>query len=53
MFKGLKDDSDSFEADEVLTSYNAVFSNDRFYYVDGEINPYYLAYYVTDIFLVH
>lgn len=50
MFKGLKDDSDSFEADEVLTSYNAVFSNDRFYYVDGEINPYYLAYYVTDIF---
>lgn len=50
VLRGLKFDADNMSNDEVFTSYKAIFSNDRFYYQDSEINLYYLAYHITDIF---
>ncbi|MGO3689347.1 MAG: DEAD/DEAH box helicase family protein [Psychroflexus halocasei] len=50
VLRGLEYDADNINSDEVLTSYKAIFSNDRFYYQDSEINLYYLAYHITDIY---
>lgn len=37
------------EAKEVLTTYNSLFSNNNFYYNNATVNPYYLAYAVTEV----
>lgn len=37
------------EAKEVLTTYNNLFSNNNFYYNNAIVNPYYLAYAVTEV----
>ncbi len=37
------------EAKEVLTTYNNLFSNNNFYYNNATVNPYYLAYAVTEV----
>lgn len=37
------------EAKEVLTTYNTLFSNNDFYYSNATVNPYFLAYAVTQV----
>ena len=37
------------EAKEVLTTYNSLFSNNNFYYNNATVNPYYLAFAVTEV----
>lgn len=54
MFKSdlltLNNDSQQQEqAKEVLNTYNHLFSNNSFYYDTGTVNPYYLAFAVTEV----
>lgn len=37
------------DANDVLATYNTIFSNNSYLYEDGKVNPYYLAYAVTNV----
>lgn len=45
----LENERAQMEAKEVLTTYNNLFSNNNFYYNNATVNPYYLAYAVTEV----
>lgn len=47
--QALKNDADQIGENDIKSTYNAIFNNDAFYYNDNSINPYYLAYSVTEI----
>ncbi len=41
--------SDQVEVKDVMTTYNNLFSNNRYYYSDATVNKFYLAYAVTQV----
>jgi len=47
--RGLNNEIDESNGTDLKSTYNNAFSNNEFYYDDNTINPYYLAYSVTDV----
>ena len=47
--RGLNNEIDESNGTDFKTTYNSAFSNNDFYYDDNTINPYYLAFSVTDV----
>jgi len=47
--RGLNNEIDESNGTDLKTTYNSAFSNNDFYYDNNTINPYYLAYSVTDV----
>lgn len=45
----LEKEADKNEATDVLTTYNNLLSNNKYYYNNATVNPYYLAYAVTQV----
>ncbi len=45
----LEKEPDQNEAKDVLTTYNNLFSNNQYYYSNATVNPYFLAYAVTQV----
>lgn len=45
----IEDMSTQADASDVLTTYNTIFSNNKYLYGNGKVNPYYLAYATTNV----